>query len=256
MLAALFALFKYPSPVTAQGPIGNVNFAQPFSVTMGSTESTLSIKNIGQAAGSVQYNALPNAACPILLEGSADDSHWWLLASSAPSLIRNSQSSGLFYANGFNSYYRLVFNPNGSGTCNNLTETGSYYGYSAPLPINKQDAWYEVDSASSPTAITSSNVIAWALDGLQCTNTGTSTAYLQLFSATSAPTLGTAFFYQIGIASGQTLSATSFGIVQDSGQLFAGASTAVSGSTAGGPVNCDFQINATGPFYPLLPVGP
>jgi hypothetical protein len=257
-LLIFFTLFKCPSPVSAQGPIGNVNFAQPFSVTMTSAESTVSVRNIGQAAGSVQYNSLPNALCPIVLEGSANDTNWWTLATSSPELVRLSPTSGLFYANGFNSYYRLVFNPNATTSCNNLTETGTYYGYSAPLPINKQDVWYEVDSLSSVDQVMSSTsgVIDWALDGVQCTNNGSAEAYLQLFSSAATPTLGSGFFYQIGIANGQTFSQNLTGIIGPDGPLWAGASTAVSGSTAGGPLLCDFQVNATGPFYPLLPPGP
>jgi hypothetical protein len=252
ILAALFALFKCPSPVSAQGPIGNVNFAQPFSVTLASTISYLSIKNIGQAAGSVQFRGVTGQSCPIYLEGSADNTNWSILAASPP----GNAGSTFFYANGFFSYYRLAFNPNNNGSCNDLTVTGSYYGYAAPLPINSVDEWVTASSVSTPTLLNLTGFGPVGLDGIQCTNTGAATAYLQLFASNTAPTLGSNFFFQVGIGAGLTFATGKLPSYATTLSLYAGASTAAGGSTAGGPLVCNFQINPTGPFYPLLPVGP
>jgi hypothetical protein len=253
--ALLFMMFKcVPSEVQAQGPIGNVNFAQPFSVTMSASQTFFSVNNIGQAAGSVQFHGTRPANCPVLLEGSADNSHWSTLAASAP----GSAGSTFMYANGFFSYYRLAFNPYANGGCNNQTIAGSYYGYSAPLPVTPRDAWVTVSNISAPATLPQTGDGPVALDGVECTNTGAATAYLQLFDGSN--TLGSNFFFQIGIGAGATFAS---GVLPSyvtsltgSDTFYAGASTTAGGSTAGGPLVCDFQLNVTGPFYPLLPVAP
>lgn len=252
LVLALYVVFHLAPPVQAQGPIGNVNFAQPFTMHLESVETFLSVRNIGQSAGSVLFKGVSGNACPLLLEGSSDNLNWSVLAGSPPGIA----GSSFIYANGFFSYLRIAFNPYANSFCNGLTVTGSYYGYSSPLPINPVDQWFTVPGVASPVSIGVGGSMVVGLDSIECTNTSASVGYLQLFASTSTPTLGSGELFDIGIPAGQTYNSGKLPAFISELQLWAGASTAAGGSTAGGPFVCNFQMNVTGPFYPLPPAAP
>lgn len=259
MLAALFIgvviimpLYFSPKAVAESG-MPNSTFSQPFNQSLGTAQSFVTLKNLGQLASSVEYVfSGGGTGCRMLLEASSDNSHWSVLAQAISNL---NGSTSFIYANGFFNYFRLDFNPDNMSECSSTTVAGSYYGFSSPLSVARSDATAFKSGISTPSAIYEVNSI-YSVDGLQCTNDGTSAAWLQLFDATSTPTLGTGMMYEVEIPANGTF--TFSGPASFIGQhtLYLGAATSAGGSTAGGPVECNAQINLAGPWYPILPTAP
>lgn len=169
----------------------------------------------------------------------------------------NSGFSGISYGNGYYTYMRVKLS-----ACSAGGVTAVYTGYQTPLPINVIADTSQTADFTTPVQVSFYGT-PFEILGFQCTNSGGSPAFLQLFKVTNAPALGTNFFYQIELPvnvpvvyTGPVMSINAVGPagVQD---LWAGASTTAGGSTAAGTaVNCNFQTNGSGPFYPATPLSP
>ena len=249
ILGSLFAWWILWTPkgqkVEAQFA-GQSTFSLPFSINVPGTVGTreyVTIPNRGQVAETVSYAW--SAACigtgssqNFVLEGSNDDSNWFVLSSSLE--VNSPASSGLIYSNGYFTYKRLSFPPCESDAAAE-TFSGVYTGYGIPLPLNFVapiviEAYAQTFANFSPTGF-------YLISGFQCFNPNGSTAYL-IFEH---PAL------IIGIAAGATYTYegpafTGTGLVTE-----IGAYTTVTAST---PVStalpCTLELS-TGPFYPLSP---
>lgn len=192
--------------------------------------------------------ASASGTCLFYLEGSNDNAAWYTLAAaSAPSATSNQ----MIFANGYFTFMRGE-----TSSCNgNLT--GVYTATSDPLPINPVTV-----SATSNTVAGAGQLfgddLPYILTQIICFNPdSTHTAYVQLFDSSGSPTLGTGYFFQLGLPPLQTVSAPNI-YVEGIHTLWAGASTTQGGGTAisGFSVGCSASVNATGPYYPLLPASP
>ena len=205
--------------------------------------------NLGQAAHTIFIPVTTGggAGCSIIFQGSGDGLNWTTLAA-LPHIASWTYPVTLFAFGTFN-YYQIVANPH-SQTCFTSGVFPIYYvGYQFGGPLIPGAENF----ASTPGAITL--VFPTGTDGNpyqpiggQCYNPNASTAYLQLFDSTAAPSLGTGYFYQIGIGAGLDVD-FNFHNFAGNQLLYAGAATTAGGATAvSSALLCDFQINRRGPF--------
>lgn len=172
---------------------------------------------------------------------------------------------GIIYYNGAYGHIRIyIVVPSGGAS----TLTADYTALPQPLPLNfTADVNVNAASVGNPVQIgklSAANVNV--VEGVQCYNPNNSVAYLQfLKSTTGSPTLGSSPFFEIPIAANSDwvypgVSIQIWNMIPNPGDLgtfWLGASTASLGNTAvNSPLECNVQMNTTGPFYPLTPVGP
>lgn len=251
-LAALLAVLL--TEKTGQGQFAGYielqTITQSFSITVGAGTSTFPLNNQGQIAHSIQYQWSSVTGCVFTLDGSTDGSHWSTLAAGQSTLAASNQFT---YANGFFSQLRIK-----ATNCATTTLAGVYTGYQVPLPINPPVTNFTPAAVASPVQVFVANNTPYLTTGLQCNNPNAAAAFLQLFDSAngSTPTLGTAFFYQVGIPAGALFNFPSTALLGTK-NLWMGAATAAGGNTAVGTgLNCSVQVNLAGPFYPLVPNSP
>ena len=269
-LIGAFAFFTWQPACFTPGPpvafaqgSGQNTFSQKFIALISTSHQYFTIPNNNQTGHSLSYTFSSSDAgislCGILLEGSSDKITWQIL--SASSNVGASQV-GTFFGNGYFTYLRLEVQP-----CSVSNVTVDYTGYGTLVPIPTAPFPFLNENIGAVVAVASGAFSTpQLLTGFQCSNPGSSSAFLQLFSALTAPTLGAYYFYEQEIPAGGTIyydglplaaylstrapyvgSSTYYG-------FWAGASTAAAGGTAvSTPVICNFQINASGPYTPYNP---
>lgn len=180
---------------------------------------------------------------------------------------QNSVTTGMIYANGYYTYLRVKLSACAGGSLSAV-----YTGYSTPLPVTViADAIVTSSNVAAPLKVTNYGT-PYVVKGWQCFNPNNTPAYVQFFKATTAPTLGTGFFFQIGVPAASGLAGTGGTTfvyaspdlpVQNvccsvgAQELWVGAATTPGGNTAvGTPLVCDFETNGSGPFYPQTPFDP
>ena len=266
-LLAILALALCATPARAQY-IGNVGLASTVSnftyagglVTVvippcDATHTSNCIEMIGQAAHLLNLNYAIGNECEILLDGSADGSHWSTLAA-AHFNQSNAAQSQLTTANGYFPLMRVKINPGGT-TCAAIT--GTYSGFQVPLPLSNLALNFSNSAVGAVHNVGGTTIdTPYLFVGCQCFNPNNAVAWLQLFDAHASPILGTtpptyqaaipalgAFTLQPGVSLLGTL------------LLWAGATTTAGGATpVASALTCNFQINYNGPFVPLTPPSP
>lgn len=174
-------------------------------------------------------------------------------------------SGGIIFYNGAYAHIRIyIVVPSGGAS----TLIGDYSALPQPLPLNSTTdfifASNQVGNVVTAGTFPGTNVIV--VQGVQCYNPNASVAFLQLLKSSSgSPALGSGPFFEIPIPAHSNFSYIGppvqiWNMVPNPGMLgsfWLGASTASLGSTpVGTPLECNVQLNTTGPFYPLTPVGP
>jgi hypothetical protein len=269
LLNFLFCCFLQPLPMAGQylGNVGQASTQTSFAANphniqqiippCSASVTTNCIKMIGQVSHNVVMAEAGSVECGALLDGSLDGVTWETLASIY--FTTSFTAPRVMVANGYYPLLRLKLNPGGVATC--AAMTGSYSGFQTPLPIsNLTQTVYQ--SAAAVTQVDSHFTTALfnipsLVEGFACSNTNASVAWLQLFDATSAPTLGTGFLFQIGLPANGTFVFPAGNAFLLHSLLWMGAATAAGGSTAvGTAVACNFQMNYWGPFSPLNPFSP
>jgi len=234
-------------------PIG----VQEIVPTCTASVSTNCLKMIGQVAHSVVLVHSGSYECGVLLDGSLDGTVWETLG--AVYFTTSFSAPKVIVANGYYPLLRLKFNPGGVSSCGAFT--GIYSGFQTPLPLSNLTQTV-FQTAAAVTQVDSSFTAALfnipsLVEGLSCTNPNGGTAWLQLFDAASAPTLGTGFLFEVGIPASQTFVLPGGNSFLLHSLLWMGAATAAGGSTAvGTALPCNFQMNYWGPFSPLNPFSP
>ena len=258
-------MFVPATPAQYIGNVGQASTQSPFTSDAGAFQvliptcttggQTNCLKMIGQVSHQViaTYAGSVGHPCEVLLDGSLDGVLYQTLSSlyfSGPAATES------MVANGNYPNLRLKINPGGLSTCAALN--GTYTGFQTPLPVSSiATPIHQVASAIAQvnTAVTLNT--PYLIAGVQCFNPNGGTAYLQLFDAAASPTLGTAYFYEIGIPAGAVFNFPLGSSLLGKTILWMGAATAAGGSTAvGTAVDCNFQMNYWGPFAPLNPVSP
>ena len=250
----LMPTFKNPPKVEAQymGSVGLQTDVEGFTFRWTTSPQIFHLKNLGQVGHTLVIHNFPGSGaavgCDIQLQGSGDNVNWNNMAV----LPFNSTNNPIvIFGEGNFTYFRIVVNA-ASQTCGPpgpFLNRLDYVGYQSPIPVIPGSETFAV-SVKTPTLVFPTGSInePYQPIGGQCFNPNGSTAYLQLFDASSTPTLGTAYNYQVGIGAGQDFDMSLHNFV--GGQLFyAGAATTAGGSTAvTNALVCNFQVNRRGPF--------
>lgn len=220
--------------------------------TTGSTECIPNYKQIAHQVSDSFAGSSSPTNCGILIDGSNDNLSYYTLAAIPPG---NGALHEIFttQVNGYFPYIRLKL-----FACD-VAQTITYVGFSMPLPfLNQSVTQWDPIGAIGPVAQFPSPYI---LNSFTCTNNAASPAYLQLYIGNSTPTLGTGFIYEAGIPANQTLAfagppINSYASDVHAGvswtSLYAGAATTLGGGTAVSTnIDCNFQLNPSGPFFPF-----
>lgn len=268
-IAAILIAFVSPVPrsVEAQNT-GTVQLAtrvQSFSFATTTASQVINIGAVSQVGHLLTYNWSdgPTTLCHFVFEGSSDNSTWFVLASGVQAGSATAVPQSLVYANGYFPYLRVLLNPEGFSTCETGPFTLTYAGFATAIPINNTAQSFDVTAdlngttAIGPPSITNLPTGPFIWDGFQCANSGGAAAFIQLFNASVAPTLGTTtpFYTAMVPASGnfsyagQPLSQLAHGVY-----MWIAATTTRTGGTTASGVSCMVQVNYTGPFYPLTVV--
>jgi hypothetical protein len=232
-----------PQKVEAQFA-GQSTFSLPFSINVPGTVGTreyVTIPNRGQTAETISYDW--SAVCSgtgvtqnFYLEGSNDNSRWFVLSSSVP--LTSTPSSAVMYSNGYFTYKRISFPPCETDLAP-ATFTGIYTGYGTPLPLNPVATLVEEVSAQVFSNFTPTGL--YLIQGFQCFNPNASTAYL-IFQN---PAL------IIGIAAEATYTYQGPAFTPPELQTNIGAYTTPAATVAvSTALPCTFELS-TGPFYPV-----
>lgn len=234
------ALLLSPVACMAQymGTFSQQTVAQTFTGTMTATATHVDVQNLGQAAHSIQVSA---GGCVVTLDGSADGTVWYVLASD------ESGSGQIAFADGFFPHLRITLNFGSVAGCNAGSYTVHYTGYQFPLPDTMQP---DVNQLAGEHVTGLANVlgnagspIPWQVSTLTCTNPNAAVAYLQVIDATS-PVLGNNLVYQVGIPASGVFQYRGPRIVGSNALYFA-ATTTPNGSTAvSTPVECSVQAGS------------
>jgi hypothetical protein len=223
--------------------------------TTGSSGCIPNYKQVAHQISDTFAGSSSASNCGILIDGSTENSSFFTLAALPPGPATLNEAF-VSSVNGYFPYVRLKAFP-----CS-VAQTITYVGFSTPLPFLNQsfNAWDKVSTVTSIAAFPS----AFLLNSFSCSNNAATAAYLQVFFTATSPTLGTGFFYEFGLPANSThvfpgpainSYASSSGLT--STNLYAGAVTTQGGSTAvGTPIDCNFQLNPSGPFFPFNPPSP
>jgi hypothetical protein len=251
LLAAIILSCNSPRLTHAQfiGYVSQQTVTKKINELMIATTTHMTLQNLGQAGHSLVVSSTIGS-CVTTLDGSTDNTTWFVLASTADT------GNGvllLAVANGYFPALRLTFNFEANPSCNTGQVTGSYAGYQTPLPMLQT---FYGRGTPLPSTVASPVVITplpapWILGGFSCFNPNGSTAFLELFDPPSAPTLGTGYFFIIGIPAGGLYVHQSNVNYAGQYQLYAGAATTAAGSTAvSTALVCSFQFTNNGQIMP------
>ena len=275
VMAGFWLSVSNPVKVEAQGTGQNtfsIAFSLPASTSVQyipactATVTTGCIPNFNQVGHSVIVTSKGvGLGCEVLIDGSENNTNFNTIAALEPYSDSSGAANlrGLASANGYFPYTRLkVF------ACT-VGMSITYIGYGSQLPILPASTSFIQNIAAITQIRTvlgggSGNAILtpMVLEGFECSNPDSATAYLQLWAATGTPTLGTGYQYQVAIPgnsvftySGPPINLFSLNPnVAHQLYFYGGASTAAGGSTAvSTSLNCNFQINPAGPYYPFNP---
>jgi hypothetical protein len=192
---------KFTIPASA-----SINYILPCSATLTSG----CIPNYKQVGQTINYSFATNPGlhllrnCGILLDGSNDNVNFETFAASGNPF---GQQNGSFSANGYYPYYRIKALP-----CAVSALSIIYVGYGTQIPISPLSYAGISPFQVSPISVAASTqadpqwVTPAILTGFQCFNPGGSAAFLQLYVAASAPTMGVGMVYGLEIPAGQTVS--------------------------------------------------
>lgn len=268
--AALLGIGLYTWKGVSTPPAVQAQSFEPFSRTFSvpysasnqyilscTTSSSGCIPNFKQVAHTVTEATVgtPDVSCESLLDFTNDGTHYFTLAGGGAT---PTSTTVTYSANGYYQGYRIK-----TGPCS-VPQTITYTGYSVTVPLNNVTSASSI-SFENVTSLLPSQFLPPVIESLNCLNTNTSTAYLQLMLTASAtePPLGTALdiFLQLGIPAGAnyTFSNTNFDFLSLSASSLAvyswiGAATAYNGSTpVSDPVYCTIQWNFSGPYSPFNP---
>jgi hypothetical protein len=234
-----------PQKVEAQFA-GQSTFSLPFNINIPGSSSTPQytiIPNRGQVAETISYSWDANCAPPftsgnIYLEGSNDNANWFVLTASAG--VYSSTGSAVMYSNGYFTYKRLSFPACGTSALAS-TYSGTYTGYTIPLPLNNVTPTIFPVSVQAAAAL--GPVGFYLVSGFQCFNPNASTAYLAIGSDVLI----------IGIPAGQVYNYQGPAFLGNRASTNIGAYTTPALSTAvSTAVPCTVELTS-GPFYPLSP---
>jgi hypothetical protein len=265
-IAAAGALLAAPPPAYAQfGGQSTISVAFTYTYNSGSpanyiiktcaagqlsTVSVPCIANVGQVSETVSY--LWTSGCTSIasglgfleLDGSNDGTNWFTLAN-GQALSTSSNTAGTLYSNGYYLYKRIAIIPCSSSSA--VTVSGIYTAYAGTIPISlnpTQVAGAQVQNLSQLIK----NIPGWSLvTGFQCYNENSATAFLIV---TGGGTGSSSF--EVGIPShvSYNYAGAPVLILQS---LIASSATAWSGGTVSGAIDCTFEVNTNGPFYPANP---
>jgi hypothetical protein len=270
-LAAVVALFVFSphiAPVEAQS--GTVSFSLTFQVPVSSFTTYIPIPNRNQIGHTVNYSFATNpgnqllANCGIFFDmanngdGTTSGSKWATLAGSGNPF---GQQNGSFSGNGYSTFYRLKI-----PECTPSAITITYVGYFSEIPILTLPFNGDNRYGSSPISIAlpvrADPIYATpgVMNGFQCSNPDSSNgAWLQLYVASSAPTIGSGVVYETLIPAGQTidyagnpLSYYALAVGSTANLLFASAAT---GPGVGQAVTFNATPTAAGASYVQGDVG-
>lgn len=256
-LLLLFALKRPNLPkVEAQA---QTSFSQNFTFT-GANQGVnqyIKIPNRAQTAHTVEIRWSSGSGCPIQLDGSADGTNWFAIASAAnPTNALSTAGYEFLTANGYFTFLRIkVF---GSTSCSGIAHTGTYTGYQCILPVSNILTVADYNNFKDITQLTfvTLNGPANGIKSFQCLNTNASSAWLQIFNSVSPASLGPGFLYQMVIGASSPFIYSGPEIVGQN-TFWVGAATADSGNTkVTNPVICNFQEDFSGPWLPTLLASP
>lgn len=269
-LSTLLIAFLSPlrQSVEAQNT-GTVQLAtrvQTFSYNSTYAGQVINIGSVSQVGHMINFfwpvqELNPVTLCHLSFEGSVTgNSPWYSMASGVATKTVTFVNSQVIYANGYWPYLRVVINPEGFTPCETGTFSLIYSGFATAVPINNLTNTIDVTgdlggaTAVAPPGITNVPTGPFILAGLQCSNSGGSAAFVQYFSQSAAPTLGTSSPLMTALIpaggnwaySGPQIAQT----IHDQ-YFWLAATTTRTGSTPASNVSCIMQINYNGPFYPL-----
>ena len=269
--AILAAVIFTPRVPIVEAQSGNVSFSLTFQVPISSFAQYITIPNRNQIGHTVNYAYTTNpgsellANCGIFLDaanngtGTTSGSNWNTIAASGnPIGLQN----GNFSANGYSTFYRLKI-----PECTESAITITYVGYFSSVPVMPLS--YDGANRHGTTATAVSTVVRadpiyatpGVLTSFQCGNPDpTNTAYLQIYVGNSTPSIGPGMM-MFSIPAAQTVNFSETPISYfalstgtNYAQLYAAATTTATGTTAvSTALVCNFQTNATGPYYPFGP---
>ncbi len=251
LVVSLLLSCNSPKPLHAQfiGYVSQQTVTKQISAVMTASTTHMDLQNLGQAGHSLVTSSTIGS-CVTTLDASVDKINWFVLASTAD------PGNGvllLAVANGYFPALRLTFNFGANSICNTGVVTGTYAGYQTPLPVLQTFYGRGTPTASnvaSPVGITPV-VAPWIMGGFSCFNPNGSTAFLELFDPPSAPTLGTGYYFIIGIPAGGLYVHQSNMNYAGQYQMYAGAATTATGSTAvSTALVCSFQFTNNGQIMP------
>lgn len=201
--------------------------------------------------------------CHVVFEGSNNNTIWFLLASAVQAQSLTYVNQPQIYANGYFPYLRVIVNPEGFADCESASLTVNYSGFATAVPINNLTSSYDVTAdlagttAIAPPNITNVPTGPFIWNGLQCSNSGASAAFIQLFNLAGAPTLGTTppFYTALVPATGNwAYAGPPIPQTGHNQEMWIAATTTRTGGSTATNVSCQAQINYSGPFYPLTVV--
>jgi hypothetical protein len=151
---------------------------------------------------------------------------------------------------------RLTFNLESAADCIGVIVHANYAGYQFPVPSSAtfSPLGFVQQNITTPVQILGSTISApWQVFSMTCSNPGAAVAYVQLFDSSSAPTLGSAPTFEVGVQAAQTVSFVPTLPYTGFTVAWIGAATTPSGSTAVGTgVVCSEQYTNDATVWPVL----
>jgi hypothetical protein len=245
-----------PKTVEAQAPqpVQQLLDVESFNLTWANSPTVFSLRNLGQAGHSLMVlaNAGGGPGCSIQMQGSGDKTNWTTLAV-LPNPAYTSPPVTIFAAGNL-TYFQIVANPNSTVGCASGAHpppvTKLYYvGYQFPASYTPGSENFKLAVSTVVSAYPDvADLNPYQAVGIQCYNPNNSLAYLQMFDASSTPTLGSGLAYEVGIAA-NSLANLTLNNWMGRQHLYLGAATAAGGSTAvSTALTCNLQVNRRGPF--------
>lgn len=218
-LAFIIAIVAFsPRAPIVEAQSGTVSFSLTFQVPVSAFTTYIAVPNRNQTGHTINYSFATNpgnqllANCGIFFDtanngdGTTAGSKWTTLTGSGNPF---GQQTGSFSGNGYSTFYRLKI-----PQCTESAITITYVGYFSPLPFNTIPFNGDNRYGSGPITVTSPvradpiYATPGVLNGFQCSNPDTNPAWIQLYIANSAPTIGAGVVYETMIPAGKTVSYT------------------------------------------------
>ena len=234
-----------PQKVEAQFA-GQSTFSLPFSLNIDGHSTApqyVIIPNRGQVAETISYSWDAHCSPPftsgnIYLEGSNNNANWFVLTASGG--LYSSTGYAVMYSNGYFTYKRLSFPACGTSALPS-TYSGTYTGYTIPLPLNNVTPTIFPVSVQAAAAL--GPVGFYLVSGFQCFNPNASVAYLAIGFENLV----------VGIPAGQVYNYQGPAFIRNRPTTNIGAFTTPALTTpVSTAVPCTVELTS-GPFYPLSP---